>query len=222
MKKKTAIIIIIVCVLAVVAVVILGRQAHRKNQSITALQGVRIDALEILEAGNTAGPFVEDGSNEELGAVFTLRVRNNGEKTLQYALLHLVCAGKEYVFALSSLPVNEVVVVQEQAHQSCTADGDWQSFAEYLIWFEEEPSLCEDVFSLDTAANSISLQNISDTDVTGPISVYYKNWDGENLVGGITYRVTLHNGLPAGECDNSYASHYLPEGSRLMFIDYVP
>ena len=126
------------------------------------------------------------------------------------------------MFALSSLPVNEVVVVQEQAHQSCTADGDWQSFAEYLIWFEEEPSLCEDVFSLDTAANSISLQNISDTDVTGPISVYYKNWDGENLVGGITYRVTLHNGLPAGECDNSYASHYLPEGSRLMFIDYVP
>lgn len=219
MKKKTAI-IIMVCLLAGIAVIVF-RQLHGGNRTITALQGMCIDELEIVEARNMSGIFVEDGSNEKIDSVFALKVRNTGEKTLQYALVHLTCGDKEYQFAITTLPANETVVVQEQARQSCATKGDWRGFAEYLIWFEKEPNQYEDIFSLTTAENNISLQNISDTDITGPISVYYKNLADKDLMGGITYRVTLQDGLSAGESDTCYAAHYIPENSKIMFIDYV-
>ncbi len=187
------------------------------------LVDMNFEGICVTGAENMGGVFVEDGSDKAVDSVFTAAFQNNTGKTLQFAELNLGCGGQTYTFDISVLPPAAKVIVQEKNRKICTEkEGSWSISATYSpLWFENEPLMYENLFSVTGKPYSIAVKNETSADVKGPIHVCYKRWDGNYYIGGIAYRKTLEKGLLAGESVNLYDGHYDPDRCRWMFVDYV-
>lgn len=179
------------------------------------------NGLEITSVGRYAGSFVEDGSDDIVSDVCAITVRNNAENTVQYA--HITLSGGEgsYEFDLSTLPSGASAQLLELSRQPLpeSTDGLTASLTSFAP-FDTEPTLCEDVISIDAQDTAITITNVSGSDITGQIYVYYKSAYGDLYIGGITYRTGV-SGLAAGESTTLYASHYSTAYSKIMFVTYV-
>ncbi len=179
------------------------------------------NGLEITSVGRYAGSFVEDGSDDIVSDVCAITVRNNAENTVQYAEISMNIGGESYCFKLSTLPQGKSVQLLELSRQPLpeSTDGLTASLTNFAP-FDTEPTLCEDVISIDAQDTAITITNVSGSDITGQIYVYYKSAYGDLYIGGITYRTGV-SGLAAGESTTLYASHYSTAYSKIMFVSYV-
>lgn len=179
------------------------------------------NGLEITSVGRYAGSFVEDGSDDIVSDVCAITVKNNAAATVQYAHITLTGGETSYEFDLSTLPSGASAQLLELSRQPLpeSTDGLTASLTSFAP-FDAEPSLCEDVISIDTQDTAITITNISGSDITGQIYVYYKSAYGDLYIGGITYRTGV-SGLAAGESTTLYASHYSTAYSKIMFVTYV-
>ena len=179
------------------------------------------NGLEITSVGRYAGSFVEDGSDDIVSDVCAITVKNNAAATVQYAHITLTGGETSYEFDLSTLPSGASAQLLELSRQPLpeSTDGLTASLTSFAP-FDAEPSLCEDVISIDTQDTAITITNVSGSDITGQIYVYYKSAYGDLYIGGITYRTGV-SGLAAGESTTLYASHYSTAYSKIMFVTYV-
>ena len=179
------------------------------------------NGLEITSVGRYAGNFVEDGSDDIVSDVCAITVRNNAAATVQYAHITLSIGEGSYEFDLSTLPSGASAQLLELSRQPLpeSTDGLTASLSSFAP-FDTEPTLCEDAISIDAQDTAITITNVSGSDITGQIYVYYKSAYGDLYIGGITYRTGV-SGLAAGESTTLYASHYSTAYSRIMFVTYV-
>lgn len=228
MKKKVLIAVIaaLVLIAAIIAVVLLsdGGNADKNPGGEVA---ITIDdsaaGIEVVSADNIAGVFVEDGSDEVLDSIGTITLRNAADKTLQYAELVLRAGSEEFRFEVTTVPAGALVRVMEADRKPLPSSlGECSLSAENFAWFDTEPSMCENVFSVQTQERGLIITNVSDTAVNAPVYVYYKNYVDGTYVGGITYRAAVQQELNPGESASVSAKHFDPEASQLMFITYVP
>lgn len=177
--------------------------------------------LEITNISRFAGSFIEDGSDDVLSDVCAITVKNNAAATVQYAHITLSIGEGSYEFDLSTLPSGASAQLLELSRQPLpeSTDGLTASLTSFAP-FDAEPSLCEDVISIDAQDTAITITNVSGSDITGQIYVYYKSAYGDLYIGGITYRTGV-SGLTAGESTTLYASHYSTAYSKIMFVTYV-
>ena len=175
----------------------------------------------IVRMANYSGRFVEDGSDAELENYCAVVVENRSEKTIQ--LLQFTISGKErtYSFRLTTLPPGERAIVQE-INRSAVANGEVivSVNVEAIVYFAEEPSLHEDIFTISGSENGIELRNRTNQKISGPIYVYYKTRTSNGYVGGITYRVTIPS-LEANGIYEAAVNHFWPGSSQVMFIEYA-
>ncbi len=229
MKNKKILLIaaiVIVAAAVVIAVILLSGSGDGENP-IGGEVKVTIDSsatgLEAISADNIAGTFVEDGSDETLSSIGTVTLKNTADKTLQYAKLMLTSGGEEYRFEVTTIPAGGTVRVMEADRKSLPSSlGECTLSAENMAWFDAAPSMYADVFSVQAQEGSLIVTNVSDSAVSSPVYVYYKNYIDGTYVGGITYRAVLQQELAAGQSAAIPASHFDPESSQLMFITYVP
>ena len=177
--------------------------------------------LEILDIGSYTGAYVEDGSDEIVSGILMLKVRNNGENTVEYAKLTMDVAGQTAEFHISTLKPGATIVLQEKNRMAYDKNADYSAAAvvcENLALFGQPLNLYEDRISIQILDGAINVSNISQEDISGRISIYYKNTAAGVYYGGITYRVTLENGLKAGEVRQMMASHFSDTGSEILFI----
>jgi hypothetical protein len=148
-------------------------------------------------------------------------VKNNAAATVQYAHITLTGGETSYEFDLSTLPSGASEQLLELSRQPLpeSTDGLTASLTSFAP-FDTEPTLCEDVISIDAQDTAITITNVSGSDITGQIYVYYKSAYGDLYIGGITYRTGV-SGLAAGESTTLYASHYSTAYSKIMFVTYV-
>lgn len=179
------------------------------------------NGLEITSVGRYAGSFIEDGSDDVLSDVCAITVKNNAAATVQYAHITLSIGEGSYEFDLSTLPSGASAQLLELSRQPLpeSTDGLTASLTSFAP-FDAEPSLCENVISIDAQDTAITITNVSGSDITGQIYVYYKSAYGDLYIGGITYRTGV-SGLAAGESTTLYASHYSTAYSKIMFVTYV-
>ena len=179
------------------------------------------NGLEITSVGRYAGSFIEDGSDDVLSDVCAITVKNNAAATVQYAHITLSIGEGSYEFDLSTLPSGASAQLLELSRQPLpeSTDGLTASLTSFAP-FDTEPTLCEDVISIDAQDTAITITNVSGSDITGQIYVYYKSAYGDLYIGGITYRTGV-SGLAAGESTTLYASHYSTAYSKIMFVTYV-
>lgn len=177
--------------------------------------------LEITNISRFAGSFIEDGSDDVLSDVCAITVKNNAAATVQYAHITLSIGEGSYEFDLSTLPSGASAQLLELSRQPLpeSTDGLTASLTSFAP-FDTEPTLCEDAISIDAQDTAITITNVSGSDITGQIYVYYKSAYGDLYIGGITYRTGV-SGLAAGESTTLYASHYSTAYSRIMFVTYV-
>lgn len=177
--------------------------------------------LSLMSASRYAGAFVEDGSDETVADVLAITVRNDGNKTVQYAHITLTQGESTYEFDVTTLPVGASAQLLELSRQTMpdSTEGMTGQVSACAV-FETEPTLCADALSIETQDTAITVTNVSGSDITGQIYVYYKIAYGDLYLGGITYRVGL-SGLKAGESSTCYAGHFSTDYSKLMFATYV-
>ena len=175
--------------------------------------------LEIEKFGSYTGVYMEDGSDEIVGNIAMILVKNTGEEYIQYAEVTVACGETEGFFTLSTLFPGESMVVLEQSRK---AYGDFKgtvnAIAENVAVFSEVPTLYEDQLKVQGLNGALNITNISGKDITETISIYYKNSSSDMLYGGITYRVQITGGLKAGEIKQIISDHFSEAGSRIMFV----
>lgn len=175
--------------------------------------------LEIKGINKYAGLFVEDGTDETVSDVCAVTVRNNAEKTVQYAHLTLTIGEGTYEFDVTTLPPNAEVQLLELSRQPMPESTDgYTALVTMYAAFDAEPGMNADALEITTQDTAITIKNITDADM-GQIYVYYKAAYGDLYLGGITYRVGVGS-LAAGQSTTCYAGHYSTEYSKLMFATY--
>lgn len=193
-----------------------GQQQTAGEEPMMALGS----GLSLMSVNRYAGAFVEDGSDDTVADVMAVTVRNDGDKTVQYAHITLTQGESAYEFDVSTLPVGASAQLLELSRQTMpdSTEGMTGQVSACAV-FETEPSLCADVLGIETQDTAITVTNNSGSDL-GQIYVYYKIAYGDLYLGGITYRVGV-SGLKAGESTTCYAGHFSTDYSKLMFATYV-
>ena len=152
-------------------------------------------------------------------------VLNKSDKTLQYAEITATFSdGTTHMYKISTLPPGEACFVAEEnklPYRELTT-GFFGFEINNVAFFTEEPSVYADKLQFSGADGILNIKNISDSDITENIVVYYKDYENSHLASGVTYRVTVEGGLKAGEIKQVMASHYRQNASMIMFVQLVP
>ena len=225
MKKKNKMILLIAAAAAVLVAVICiflpGNGGGNNGENLLSEKMLLGEGIELQALSGYQGPYVEDGTDDIVSDVLAITVRNDGDKTVQYAHIILTQGETAYEFDVTTLPVGASAQLLELSRQPMpdNTDGMTAQVTACAV-FDTEPTMCEDVFQIETQDTAITITNNSGSDITGQIYVYYKIAYGDLYMGGITYRVGAA-GLKAGESTTCYAGHFSTDYSKLMFVTYV-
>ena len=225
MKKKNKMILLIAAAAAVLVAVICiflpGNGGGDDGENLLSEKMLLGEGIELQALSGYQGPYVEDGTDDIVSDVLAITVRNDGDKTVQYAHIILTQGETAYEFDVTTLPVGASAQLLELSRQPMpdNTDGMTAQVTACAV-FDTEPTMCEDVFQIETQDTAITITNNSGSDITGQIYVYYKIAYGDLYMGGITYRVGAA-GLKAGESTTCYAGHFSTDYSKLMFVTYV-
>lgn len=175
--------------------------------------------LVITDVSSYTGPFMEDGSDEQVSDVLMIVVYNYGVEPIQYAEIAMAAGDETAKFTLTTLPVGERMMILESGRMAYDKNQAYtQAEAVTVAQFLSPMSLCQDKIKIQALDGAMNIMNVSDEDITGEVAIYYKNSSEDLLCGGITYRVRITDGLQSGEVRQIMSDHYSASGSRLMFV----
>lgn len=177
--------------------------------------------LQLVSAGAYSGPYVEDGSDEEVKDILSITVKNAGTEPIQLATVTLTTAtGETYSFTLTALPAGEQAMLLESSRAAYAEGLEIADTAvSGVALFNEPLSLHEELLEISAADQALTVKNVSGNSFAGG-RIFYKTVSGDSYLGGITYMATV----PAMEIDEEvtlYAGHYTSGSSRLMFVTYA-
>lgn len=201
-----------------------GTEAAESNETASAtVEGKTSFALsndlEITRLDAYTGAYVEDGSNDVVSGVLMIVVRNNGDQTLQYAEITLSGTGEDAHFKLSTLkPGEQAVVLEADRRTHGPTDAYTSAAASNVVFFSEPISLMEDTFTIQPLDGGFNITNISGEDITGRITVYFKNTADGMYYGGITYRGSIDGGMKAGEIRQIMSKNFSASGTEVVFV----
>ena len=236
-KKESKILIAVAAILLVCIVAIFMLREIIKTEQEVQLQMTEAEtsenafdvvsstvlhnALEVIDVGSYTGVYMEDGTDELVSKVLMIKLINNSDDTVEYAKFTMNVDGKTAEFTVSTLKPRETIVLLEKNRMEYDDTVDYsemQVVCENLAVFKEPLSAQEDKLKIQILDGAINVTNISNEDIQGQISIYYKNKAAGIYYGGITYRITLENGLKAGEIRQLMASHFSETGSEIVFV----
>lgn len=174
--------------------------------------------LEITDAGSYSGAYVEDGSCEIVSDVMMVVVRNTGELDIQLADITALCSGAEYTFRLTNLAAGERAVLLELSRKGAGDAVLESAVLSNVAAFETPMELHEQTIQISGLNGMLNVKNISGSDISGDIYVYYKFAAQDIFYGGITFRVRVEGGLKADEIRQIPAGHYDPDGCRIIQV----
>lgn len=176
------------------------------------------DGVVITELLPYTGAFMEDGTDEIVMGVLAIRVSNTGTECVQTMNITMTAGEIQAQFSLSTLFPGETVIVLEKNRMEYSAAPEFDRVqASAVVLFDERPGMCEDLLEIQCLNGVINITNISGSDITDDIMVYYKNYVGGVFYGGITYRLRIEGGLMADEIKQCMATHFNPENSKVVF-----
>lgn len=182
--------------------------------------GKKNGGIEVLGLSSYTGAYIEDGTDDTVENIAALRIRNDSDRAYQTLTLKVTSNGMVYEFFVTALlPGDELTVLERYR----AVFGGTQEISSFEIaessYFAEEPSMHEELFTLQLFSGVINLRNDSPTDMPNDVYVYYKAKDASGLLGGITYRVNF-GALKSGELAQRASAHLSPENSELLFVTY--
>ena len=176
------------------------------------------DGLLFTQPFAYAGPYVEDGSDDEVGNVAAIRVKNDSDRAVRYATFIVQTDGGELRFVCTTLLPGSAALLLEQDRTPYRGEKAALVKTEERADFEEAPSLLPEYFTLSVKNDTLTVQNVSGLPVQADLYVYYKKKDAEGYVGGITYRVRF-SGLGVDATLSQASSHLSETDCELLFVE---
>lgn len=215
----------ILCGLAIILFLIVGTiivKRFSEVEGIGDIKQVNFDLhnnLIITDIGSYSGIYMEDASDDEVSDVMMIKVKNNGDKALQYAEIILSGKDSKAVFKLSTLNPGQTVMVLEANRRNYDKKVSYtEASSQYVVFFEDVLSIYENSLEIQPLDGGFNIKNISTEDITGEIIVYFKDYENDLLCGGITYRGRIEEGLKAGEIKQIMTDNFSESNTRVMFI----
>ncbi len=230
MKKK--IFIAVIAALAVVCAALIGVKLMKSGENTvtdskvtTEVRQLKIpytlsNGCEIADIKAYSGPFVEDGSDSEKTNVFALVIKNTTGKHFQYMTVNMKIGEKDYNFKLTTLFDNSAVTVLESTGAPYTDEKIDTVTLVQSIEFPSEPTVHPNELEITVMDGLMNVKNISGKDISSDIYVYYKLTDGDDWLGGITYRASTGGGLKNGELRQIPAKHFKKDSCKVVFTEY--
>lgn len=179
------------------------------------------EPLVVSDLGAYSGNYMEDGSDALISNVLMLVVKNTSDKAVEYAEISVDADFAYAKFTVSALPAGESAVVLESAQMVYDPNTEYSLDGIVASYYEDNSfTLHPELFDITGAEGEISVKNISDKSISGPVYVYYKLVKDGFFLGGITYRAVIEDGISAGETAAAQANHYSDEHARLLFVSY--
>ena len=187
MKKRLIIIgIIIFIAVAIFAIIFFSTNSKDKqSESTTApinksqLNVSVDDTLKIIEIDEYYG---------RLAVV----VENVSGKDIEYAQLSVNTRSKVLTFKISALLKGTKAVLlcnEEVGMDTNEIYSLWQT--KDIIYFEKSPAIDNEKLDINITKGSISVKNISGTDIDGDIIIYYKDKKDALVNGSVTYKIRI-------------------------------
>ena len=174
--------------------------------------------LRITKIGSYAGIYMEDGSGEVLSDVLMITLENASERDLQLARITLDYTDIQAEFEATNIPAGGSVVLLEKSRQPYVAEGFRSARLVNAAFFPDPMSLMTERLEVTGMEGVLNVKNISGTDITGDIYVYYKHSAQGVFYGGITYRTKVSGGLAVGEIKQITAVHYDPVNCQIVAV----
>ena len=145
---------------------------------------------------------------------------NISDTDVEYALLTVQNGDKKYTFNASVLLRHKRVLLV------CNEEADFDSTATYTLWktenvisFTTPPSMNESTLEVKMLDGSVSVKNISGSDISTDIFIYYKTKTDGIPDGSITHRIKL-SGLRDSAETFVNAPSITPESAEIIFTQY--
>ena len=174
--------------------------------------------LQITDSGRYSGVYMEDGSNEIVSDVMMVVAENTGESDIQLAEFTALCGGEEYRFKVTNLAAGARAVLLELDRRSAASGTVESAVLGNAALFPEPMELYEDTIEIGGLEGMLNVKNISGSDISGDIFIYYKYAARDICYGGITFRVRIEGGLKAGELRQIPAGHFDPDGCAVVQV----
>ena len=121
-------------------------------------------------------------------------------------------------FKLTNLAVGKRAVLLDLDRKPAEGGTPEAVELDSVALFQEPMELHEDVIEIGGLEGMLNVKNISDTDISGDIHIYYKYAAQDIYYGGITFRVRIQGGLKAGELRQIPAGHFDPKGCEIIQV----
>ena len=165
------------------------------------------------------GPFLEDGTGDEVTEVTALLVKNTGSKGIAWAQLCFTCTEGRLIFEADTIPPGSRTVILENIRKrfkvADVLSVTGRQIVEETGW-EDWPVQIE-----ETDMENLEISNVGEEPLYN-IRIYYKIHLRERdfLMGGITYAVTVANLEPKQKVRISPA-RYVKGYSKVVRLTYT-
>lgn len=178
------------------------------------------DGLRVHSFNSYTGLYMEDGSDEMLSRVAMVILTNDSANDLQYARVTVTYADEVCTYTVTNLPAGASAVLLEQNRKALPEGEPVSTLVDDVVFFQEPMDTCSEIFEISGMDGVMNVKNISNTDIDGMIYVYYKYSSADLFYGGITFRISIPNGLGAGEISQNVTAHFDPARCTIVDIDY--
>lgn len=176
-----------------------------------------INGLDFTAVFSYQGPYVEDGTNEQLENVSAIRVLNNSDRTVRYAEITAFTGMGELHFICTTLLPGRNALLQEVSRIPFNGTQTTQVKIDSEVDFDSPLTLYPEVFDINVENGVMTLKNISPVPVSGDIYIYFKRTDRDGYVGGITYRIGFSD-LAAGASVSRSSENLTENDFDILFI----
>lgn len=175
----------------------------------------------LAAVGRYSGPFMEDGSDEEVENVLALIVENQSDDFAEFVQLQLDVNGQPAQFRISAFAGHSYCFVLEKDRMTAPEDSklplpEITSFAPLLSGVTDYSN----DFDVYPANGTINLFNKSGRDFSSDVFLYFKTFSNGVYMGGITYRVTFSDGIANDTLAQALQSHFSKSSSVILYMNY--
>lgn len=177
--------------------------------------------LEIAAVGRYSGKYMEDGSDDPIENVLALIVKNNGDSIVEYTELSAKVGDQTASFKITALPVHGYVFVLESEKLIVDADAEVAlPEIKQLAWITDVIVDYSEDFEVYLANGALNIVNISGKDYHNDVFVYYKTFENDIYMGGITYRARFSDGVANGAIAQALQNHVTGDRSVVFYMAY--
>ena len=178
--------------------------------------------MEILSIGQYSGKFLEDGSDTDKENILAIVVKNTSDKVIDYGEITMKISGKSGTlkFKVTNLKPGAAALVMESSGEVEFNTQDKYIYVGSNSNTIKTISLMEDQIAITTKGNKITVENLTDKNIS-KVYVYYKTVSpGNCYLGGVTYRLKLQN-VRSGKSVSAESRHFSNLSSEIIKVETV-